>query len=753
MSGRGRHRVARTYRGAVVRILLFVAGFVLAGGTAAVAFYVINVVDNGSAATSQAGQLQSPTSLTASADDSSGTITIGWTAGSQPDGVPVHYQVERTSGPGSPAPVCTVGSAVTSCRDTGLTAGTTYGYSIMAVLDEWQTTPITTSATTATPSLAVTLSSDSTSAGTPVTVRSIAALVGGTVDPTYNGTKSISWSGLTNSSLGQVPSYPSTSITFTDGTAALTGAGSTFTSYDAGPATLTASDAGAVAVAGSVAVTVDPAGASSFALRAPATQSAGARFDETITALDPYGNTVTDFSGAQAVSFYGPSDSPGGATPIYPASVVFNGGVGTATLTLFDAETTTLTAAQGSLTGTSSSFTVDPAGAARFALTPPASQNAGASFDETITALDSYGNTDTDFSGAQPITWSGPSESPGGTSPGYPASVTFSGGVGAAALTTFDAGTTTFTATLGTLTGTSGTFTVRPAAASSFALSTPATPTAGMNFNETITVLDPYGNTADGYASESACITFSGPSASPNATDPTYPPAGDCPAGASSVAFDASSDGSTAITVFDAQTTTLAATAGTLTGTSGTFTVSPGPASSFALSTPASSTAGLSFDETLTALDAYSNTVETYVGPQTLTWSAPSGSPDDTAPIYPASVTFTGGVGTAGITLFDVGTADLTATQGTLTGTSGTFSVSASAPPSTQTSALIVRTHHGRTKNTIPRLGTSISASLRQVLAKRFEQPHGPGRVYGHRHGEQHTMGAVQAVAGPPNLQ
>ena len=73
------------------------------------------------------------------------------------------------------------------------------------------------------------------------------------------------------------------------------------------------------------------------------------------------------------------------------ASVTFTAGVSDPVpVTLFNAASTTLTAAATSptLTGTSSSFTVDPADATHFAVPTPATQTAGTSFNETITALD-----------------------------------------------------------------------------------------------------------------------------------------------------------------------------------------------------------------------------------------------------------------------------------------------------------------------------------------------------------------------------
>ena len=51
--------------------------------------------------------------------------------------------------------VCTVALAATSCQDIGLTSGASYTYSVVAVLDGWQSAPATTAATT----LAVTTSS------------------------------------------------------------------------------------------------------------------------------------------------------------------------------------------------------------------------------------------------------------------------------------------------------------------------------------------------------------------------------------------------------------------------------------------------------------------------------------------------------------------------------------------------------------------------------------------------------------------
>ena len=130
------------------------------------------------------------------------------------------------------------------------------------------------------------------------------------------------------------------------------------------------------------------------------TQTAGTAFNVTITAADPYGNAATGYpNGNHTLTFTGPSNSPNGHVPSYPAQVNFTNGVGTANITLFDAQTTTLTAsATGpNLTGTSNSFTVNGKTASAFSITNPGTQTAGTQFNLTITAVDAYGNTDTGY--------------------------------------------------------------------------------------------------------------------------------------------------------------------------------------------------------------------------------------------------------------------------------------------------------------------------------------------------------------------
>src|SRR5207244_919571 len=125
----------------------------------------------------------------------------------------------RTSGPGSPHVVCEVThvSATQSCADTSLSASTTYGYEIIAFLNNWQTVPITKSATTSSAGVAPAITSAN---NTTFTVG-----VAGTFSVTTTGTPTVTT--ITNANFGVCTksTLPGT-LTFTDngnGTATIAG--------------------------------------------------------------------------------------------------------------------------------------------------------------------------------------------------------------------------------------------------------------------------------------------------------------------------------------------------------------------------------------------------------------------------------------------------------------------------------------------------------------------------------------------------
>jgi Tfp pilus assembly protein PilV len=301
-------------------------------------------------------------------------------------------------------------------------------------------------------------------------------------------------------------------------------------------------------------------------------QTAGNAFTANITAQLWNGLADTSYTGAQTLTFSGPASSPGGTAPLYQASVTFVSGVATGvTFTLYNAATSTITATQGLMTGSSNSFTVGAGTTAKLAVTTPSAQTAGVSFGTTLTATDAWGNTTTSYSGTKTISWSNPLSSPNGTAPVYggaATSVPFVNGVGtAAAITLYNAASTTLKAIAGAYTGTSGTFTVGPASASSYSFGAIGTQAAGTAFSATLTAKDPYGNVDTNYAG-SKSISWSGAANSPNGQVAALPGA---------VSFASGVGTGSGLILYKATSTTLTATTGSVSGSSSAFTVSSAP--------------------------------------------------------------------------------------------------------------------------------------------------------------------------------
>ncbi len=498
----------------------------------------------------------------------------------------------------------------------------------------------------------------SQTAGTAFSVTIKATDRYGNVANTFSGPQPLRFTGPSDSPNGTAPQYPST-VTFSGGTGQ-----ASITLYAAQTTTLTASQG--AAIGSSPSFTVSGTGQlASLVVTAPGTVTAGTSFGVDLSAGDPYGNTITSYSGSKAVTFSGPSNAPNGQAPSYPANVTFAAGSGTATVTLYDAQDVTLSASQGALSG-SAPLTVSSASATKLTVGNPGTQTAGTPFPVTVTVFDQYGNTATGYAGSKALTFSGPASSPGGRAPTYPSSVVFSNGVANPSITLYDASTaTTLTVGQGSLSGTSSVFTVDPSAPSTFNMSNPSTQSVGGPFTVTLTVTDLWGNATPGYAG-SKVVHFGGPSDAPNGQAPSYP---------SSVTF-SSGTGTASITLYDAQSTFITATEGLVTGATNSFSVNPGSAVSLDVSAPSSASAGSAFDEQLTAVDRYGNIATGYSGQKSVSFSGPGAAPNGTSPTYPSSVTFSNGFGTASITLFDAQDTTLTATASPLSGTSGTFTVS-----------------------------------------------------------------------------
>ena len=117
----------------------------------------------------------------------------------------------------------------------------------------------------------------------------------------------------------------------------------------------------------------------------------------------------------------------------------------------------------------------------------------------------------------------------------------------------------------------------------------------------------------------------------------------------------------------------------TSSATSNSATVAPSVLDHFQVTAPASAVAGSPINATVTAKDASDATLTSYSGSHTLAWSGPGPAPSGAAPTYPTSVTFSGGVGTAVVTLVQSETTTLTSSEGAISGTSASIAVSGAA--------------------------------------------------------------------------
>ena len=385
------------------------------------------------------------------------------------------------------------------------------------------------------------------------------------------------------------------------------------------------------------------------------TQTAGTAFDIRIVAQDAFNNTVTSFTGQVSIA-----DETGTINPT--TSNNFTAGVlASQSVTITQAGSgNRITVTSGSITGVSNTFTVDPAALDHFTLSNISSpQTAGTGFPVTITAEDAYGNTVTGFTGTVSISISSGTVTP--TTSGN-----FVAGVRTESITVLTAGSNlTITVDDGAShTGTSNTFNVDPGALDHFAItatdgSNISNQIAGNAFNIRIEARDLY---------ENIVTSFNGNVTLSDDTGTLTP--------TTSSNFSSGVLASQSVTITKAATSVhIQATSNGKSGTSNTFNVSPNTLDRFVLSTIASTqVAGTAFPLTITAVDAYGNTVTGFNG--TVTLSLNSGNLTPTV-----SGNFSSGVRTESVAVLTAGTGKIiTVDDGNAhTGTSNSFDVNPGA--------------------------------------------------------------------------
>ena len=331
-------------------------------------------------------------------------------------------------------------------------------------------------------------------------------------------------------------------------------------------------------------VSVIPAEASHFDVAAPIIAPAGTAASFTVTAVDPFGNTATDYSGR---AFFTSSDS----AATLPAVSVLANGVGTFSVTLSTLGDQTLIATDAiasSITGTSNTITVSGP-ATHFVLNSPMTATAGQAFNVTVTALDTNNVTAVGYSGTVNFTSSD-------SQAAVPSNVNLFNGLGIFAVTLKTVGSELLTAsdTTSGIAAVSNNIAVSAAAASHLVLGVPSNSTAGMAFILTVTARDQFNNTATGYGGS---VKFS---SSDNGLFTTVPVANSLASGVGIFGATLTTAGSQTLTVTDNSNSGI-------NGVSGPIIVSAAAAARFTVVAPPAATAGVTVAFTVTALDSFNN--------------------------------------------------------------------------------------------------------------------------------------------------
>jgi hypothetical protein len=414
-----------------------------------------------------------------------------------------------------------------------------------------------------------------------------------------------------------------------------------------GSQSLTATDTASASITGSQTGIAVYLPAASFSVAGfPASTSAGSAGTVTVTALDANGNLAATYGGT--VHF-----TSSDAQASLPADYIFtpaDAGAHTFTVTLQTIGTQSLTATDtvtATITGTQSGITVTST-ATSFSLTGfPSPDTAGTTGTVTVTALDVNGNTSAGYTGTVHFTSSD-------SQAALPADYTFTSadaGVHTFSVTLKTAGSQSLTATdtaNASITGTQTGIAVNPAAATTLIVGGfPAAATFGVAGSLTVTADDPYGNIAAGY---SGTVHLS--SSDSQAVLPADYTFGSADAGVHTFSATLQTTGSQSLTATDTATASI-------TGTQTGITVYLAAVSFSVTGFPASTTAGVGGNVTVTALDANGQVAGGYSG--TVHFSSSDGQA-----VLPADYTFGGadtGVHTFSVTPKTAGTQSITATD------------------------------------------------------------------------------------------
>ncbi|NDF14157.1 hypothetical protein EB061_02400, partial [bacterium] len=396
------------------------------------------------------------------------------------------------------------------------------------------------------------------------------------------------------------------------------------------------------------AINVVPANASVLVLTGiPSTSTAGTPVTFTVTAKDAFNNIATGYTGTVAIA-----SSDSNAT--LPNSAQLTNGAGSFTATLKTSGGKTITAADGTLTATSPSISVSPAAASQLIVTNvPPTQVAGTPISITVTARDAYNNVATGYAGSVSVVSSDISAT-------LPAPATLTNGTRTISATLKTAGINTIGVEDGSLNSTNTNITITPGAysvAQSVVTSSSSVVTSGSQIQVTLTAKDAFGNSAPTGMPSLSSISFT---SSVVGGTGTFTSISNLGSGVYRTNFRGVNVG--AVTIG-------AKIASSAVANSASVTVESAPATKLVItSAPATSVAGNAFSFTVTALDANNNLALGYNGLVSISSSDPQAG-------LPVAMNLTSGSGTFMASLKTVGQRTLTASDGTLSTTSGTINV------------------------------------------------------------------------------
>jgi hypothetical protein len=310
----------------------------------------------------------------------------------------------------------------------------------------------------------------------------------------------------------------------------------------------------------------------------------------------------------------------------------------------------TATSGDTLIAGASAPFTVDPGATHHFAVSAPASTNAGTSISFTVIAQDALNNTTPAYSGTVGFTSSDAAAT-------LPIASTLTNGAGTFGATLNTSGSRTITGTDASITG-HATVLVNAGTLHHFAVTAPASSIAGASVSVTVTAQDSLNNTVSTYA---GTVTFTSNDAMATLPAPSTLTSG---------------TGTFSVTFKTAGNDAIHATDGAITGAA-TVAVSPAATDHLVVTAPASTPAGTPVSVTVTAFDIWNNVTPGYTG--TVHFTSTDGSAT-----LPANYTFAGadaGAHTFSATLISAGSRSITATDTTTASIHGSASITVTAGP------------------------------------------------------------------------